>query len=563
MHPAPVHRSSLRNLATVLLTAACLPAQSPLAMPFAANNSGAAGWMVFFDLDVVAPAGITITALDVNCSTTAVGTVGAIELYVGPTSYVGTVLNPTTWTQAAHGGVIAAGNNVPAYACLGAGLFLPPGPHAIGIRHVDVGVGFTNGTATNRTGATADVHLTAGAACSDLFSGSTFSPRVWNGNLHYHLGNLPGSGCAQSESVGTGCYRGTTTFYEALPSLAAFDLQSGSQPSLYAARLAPLGYMVMPTGPSWFPPTGVQLLDNAPIPAPMGDTQFSRPLQLPFMFPFAGGSTNVIHAASDGYLVLGTTTSNFCDASPTTAELLTQVPRLCPLWCNLQPMTNQVANPQSGIYFDVDPSGLVVYLTWLDVADRSGSVPLAGTTSVTMQVALFASGDFEFRYLDIVPNTTSAPVLVGASKGSSDGFVAIDPGSVDLSASLPLITTGPDSRPLLHTVGLPRLGTTFDLQIGDVENLVPLAFLLLGDSAAPAGVPLAALGAPGCAAFTNANLTAVSLPVAPAGTAAVLLPIPNDAALVGMQVTSQALAFTTKNDLGLATSNGVTWTVGH
>lgn len=556
----------LKLLVPALLVVAGSSAQSPLAMPFAANNSGTAGWTLFCNLDVVAAAGITITAVDVNCGTTPVGTVGEVELYVGPTSYVGNVLNPAPWSLAERGGVIAGGNNVPAFSCLGDGVFLPPGPHAIAIRHVGVGVAFTNGTSTNLTGATGDVHLTAGAACNGLFTGSSFSPRVWNGNLHYTVGNVPGTGCAQSASVGAGCHRGTTTFYETFASLAACDFAGGvgNEQVLGAVRVVPEGYQVVAGGPAWFPPAGPKLLDNAPFPNTIGDTQFSRGLNLPFVFPFPGGSTSVLHAASDGYLLLASTSSNACDASPTAGELLAQGPRLCPLWGNLHASLNESTNPASGIYFDVDPIGQAAYVTWLDVADRSGSVPAAGATSVSVQIALFPSGYFEFRYRALVPNTTGAPFLVGMSKGVADGLVAIDPGSLDLSASLPLLTAGPDDRPLVHAVGLPRLGTNFDLLVRDVENLVPLAFLFLGDTALPAGVSLAAFGAPECAVFTSANLTMVAIPAAlPAGTAAVAMPIPNDVALVGVTIASQAAAFTTKNALGLLASNGVTWTVGH
>ena len=558
-----------RTIANAVLAAAFgiawLPAQSPLMMPFNANSGGADGWQVFFDLDVVDPSGVTITGLDVNCGNTAVGTVGSIEVWVGPTTHVNNATNASLWTLAVRGGVIAQGANVPSYTCLGAGLFLAPGPHGVAVRHVGVGLSYTNGNGTNQTGSTAELLLSAGAATSALFSGSFFSPRVFNGNVHYHVGNVPGTGCAQTETFGTGCYRGTTTFYETFAALAGFDFagSAGAAQVLHATRL-PQGYLIANGTPTWFTPTGVPVLDNAGVPAAMGDTNFSRPLNLPFVFPFPRGSTAVVHAASDGYLNLGATTSNACDASPTAAELLTQAPRLCPLWCNLQPATNVLTNPQSGIYFDVDPGNQTVYVTWLDVADRSGSVPPAGSTSVNVQVALHASGDFEFRYRAIVPNVTTAAVLLGASKGIVDGLVAIDPGSVDLSAALPLLTDGPDDRPLVHTVGLPRIGTTLQFAVSDVESVVPLAFLFFGDAAIDPGIPLASIGAPDCFAHTNANLTSATIPVsASAGTGAVSLPIPMSAALIGAQATSQAVAFTVKNALGLATSNGVTWAVGN
>ncbi|HEX5051226.1 MAG TPA: hypothetical protein VFZ65_05605, partial [Planctomycetota bacterium] len=314
----------------------------------------------------------------------------------------------------------------------------------------------------------------------------------------------------------------------------------------------------------WFAPTGAQVLNNATTPVAMGDNNFSRPLVMPFAFPFPGGSTTVVHAASDGYVNLGATTSNACDSTPTAAELLSLAARVCPLWCNLQPATNLTTNAQSGIYYDVDPGNQTVYVTWLDVADRSGSIPAAGTTSVNVQLALHSSGAFEFRYRNIVPNPSTAAVIVGASKGNTGGPLSIDPGSIDLSAALPFVTNGPDRRPLVHTVGLPRIGTNFVLSASDVENLVPLAFLFFGDTAFDPGIDLGFVGAPGCNAHTSANLASATFPVTlPAGTGSATLPIPNDPTLIGLQLTSQVVAFSTQNVLGLATSNGAMWTVGN
>jgi hypothetical protein len=173
-------------------------------------------------------------------------------------------------------------------------------------------------------------------------------------------------------------------------------------------------------------------------------------------------------------------------------------------------------------------------------------------------------GVFEFRYRQMVPNTTTAAVLVGASKGNGGGQLSIDPGNVDLSASLPLVTAGPDSRPLVHTVGLPRVGSNFVLSASDIENLVPLTILFFGDTAIDPGIDLGFFGAPGCNAHTSANLAAATVPASlPAGTASATLPIPNDPALVGLVLTSQFVAFTSKNALGLLTSNGAIWTVGN
>ena len=553
--------------AALLAVAAVTPAQSPLTMPFNANNGlSTSGAIVFFDLNVLSPAGVTVTRLDVNTGNSSVGTVGTIEVYTGPTTFAGSEQNAGAWTLAVSGGVVAQGSNVPSPTCLGSGLFLPPGPHGIAVRHVGVGVRYTNGTGTNQTGATAELTLSAGASISAFFTGTYFNPRVFNGNVHYKVGNVPGSGCAQTTAFGVGCYRGVTSFYETFGSLAAFDFvgSPGTEQVLVASSLGAQGYVVTAGTPAWFTPAGSAVLTNSATPAPMGDNSMSQPLTLPFAFPFPGGSTTVVHAASDGYVNLGATTATTSDSTPTAAELLAQPARLCPLWCNLQPATNLPVNAASGVFFDVDPGNQTAYVTWRGVADRSGSIPAAGATSVDVQLALHASGAFEFRYRGIVPNTTTAPVLVGWSKGSTGSPLPVDPGSVDLSASLPLLTSGPDSRPLVHTASLPRVGTTMTLAVEDVENVVPLAVLFFGDTAVDPGVDLGFLGAPGCSGHTSANLGSATIPVSlPAGSGSVSLPIPNNPALVGLAIASQAAAFTTKNPLGIGTSNGVAWTVGN
>lgn len=555
----------LQLLALLVLTAPAV-AQSPLSMPFTGNNGlSTSGAIVFFDLNVLNPSGITITTLDVNTGTSTVGTLGTIEVYTGPTTFVGNEQNAAPWSLTITGAVIAQGSNQPSPTCLGSGLFLPPGPHGIALRHVGVGVRYTDGTGTNQTGATADVTLSAGAAVSAFFSGSYFNPRVFNGNIRYNVGSVPGIACATSSTYGTGCYAGTTTFYELFATLGAFDFAGGpgTEQVLRAIAGGAIGYAVSSSPAAWFTPTGTQVLNNAATPAAIGDNQFSDTLTLPFSFPFPGGSTTVVHAAANGYVQLGATTSNASDLSPTVNELLTLVPRLCPLWCDLHPLTNVSVNPASGIYFDVDPNGQVAYITWRDVADRRGGVPVAGATSVNVQVALFASGDYEFRYGTIVPSANAGNVITGWSKGNTGGTNSLDPGSVDLSASLPLVTTGPDRRPLVQRVGLPRLGTSFTLSASDVPNLVPLGLVFFGDTIVNPGIDLGIIGAPGCNGYTNANLGSATFPVTlPAGTGSFTLAIPNNPALTGATFTSQLAAFTTLNALTLATSNGASWTLG-
>jgi hypothetical protein len=69
----------LLSLFVAVASSAVALAQSPLSMPFTANNGLSAGALVFFDLDVIDPSGITVHTLDVNTGTTVVGTVGSID----------------------------------------------------------------------------------------------------------------------------------------------------------------------------------------------------------------------------------------------------------------------------------------------------------------------------------------------------------------------------------------------------------------------------------------------------------------------------------------------------
>ena len=116
--------------------------------------------------------------------------------------------------------------------------------------------------------------------------------------------------------------------------------------------------------------------------------------------------------------------------------------------------------------------------------------------------------------------------------------------------------------PALSLAGdFPVLGGTFTLTVGNVQPVLPIAVLLFGDAQAP-GIDLGFLGAPGCRAWTNGNLTSLSAPVTGA-TATLPIGIPANSALVGVFFTTQAAAFTAANTLGVATSNGLQWTVGY
>ncbi len=551
--------------------AATLSAQSPLSLPFNANNGLSAGAQVFFDLSVLDPNGITIHTIDVNTGTTTTGTVGSVEVYTTPTTFVGAEQTAASWTLAASGPVMALGNNVPSPACLGAGFFLPAGTYGVAVRHIGVALRYTGTSSTAFppifTGATAELTLTAGKGQATAFSSAPINFRVFNGNIHYNLGNAPGIPCvpfAGKVTYGTGCYARGTSWYENFADLTNFDFVGapGTEQVIVATPAGAAGYVVSAGTSAWFNPVAPKVLSNAATPAAMTDDTMSGPQTLPFTFSFPGGSTSVIHICTNGFVVLGPTTATTGDFTATPAEMHSQLPRLFTLWADWMASTNVATNPASGVYFDVDPSNQIVYATWLDVADRRGGVPTAGATTINLQCAIHANGSVEYRYRNIVPRVGAlAPVIAGFSKGNLGGSNSVDTGSRDLSVTMPFATQGPDQQALALDSNLPKLGQSWDLTTTNVEAISPIAITFFGDQQINPGIDLGFLGAPGCNAYTNANLASLAFGVT-AGSGVLPIPVPNAPALAGATLSAQSVSFTVHNMLLLNFSNGVLGTIG-
>ena len=115
--------------------------------------------------------------------------------------------------------------------------------------------------------------------------------------------------------------------------------------------------------------------------------------------------------------------------------------------------------------------------------------------------------------------------------------------------------------PLQLDSNFPVLGANFTLTTTNVPNLIPLAFLFFGDAQLP-GIDLGFLGAGGCNAYTNGNLTSATIPVV-GSVASASIQIPANLGLIGSTLTTQSVAFTLANALNLATSNGLLWTIGY
>ncbi len=159
-----------------------------------------------FDITVLNPAGVRIVALDVNSSGTA-GVQQDIEVYVTPGSYVGNELTPSAWLRAATGTGVCAGSNL-ATSIDTSDFVLPAGTYGLAVHFVNNGTRYTNGTGTNQSYGNTDLSLQLGATTASLFTGTLFTPRVWNGTIYYATptdathGSL-GEGCQGSNGVPT------------------------------------------------------------------------------------------------------------------------------------------------------------------------------------------------------------------------------------------------------------------------------------------------------------------------------------------------------------------------
>ncbi len=152
---------------------------------FATNNGGSSGWAVMYDV-TVGPADIEVTELDINTSST---TAFTLDLYVLTGTYEGNELNLAAWgSPAASGSGTGAGTDSPSNVVLGAPVMLSANT-TYGFAVVTTGVGqsYTNGDGTNQNYSNDDLSIALGSAVSGLFTGSVFTPRIWNGAISYNV----------------------------------------------------------------------------------------------------------------------------------------------------------------------------------------------------------------------------------------------------------------------------------------------------------------------------------------------------------------------------------------
>ncbi len=185
-------------LLSAVLFAPFAAAQS-LSTLYARNNGGSFGGAVYFDVTVANAGGIIVTSLDTNTSETVPG---SLTVYVAPTTSVGNETNIGAWTQVATGTFTGQGANNPTPTDID-DFALAAGSYGFAIvMGSTTGHDYTNGNGANQIYSNADLTITAGTATTVPFTGSVFSPRIWNGTLYY---SGAGNGEESYGYYGAGC----------------------------------------------------------------------------------------------------------------------------------------------------------------------------------------------------------------------------------------------------------------------------------------------------------------------------------------------------------------------
>jgi|GEM_PF-814081 len=152
---------------------------------YAGGNGLGANATVYFDATIGGNT-LTLNEIDINTDAALGVTVNADIYLIAGGTYSGNETNPGAWgAVASTASGPSADTNNPTTLVLTTPLTLNANTtYAVAV-FMDQSVNYTNGNGTNEQYSNADITLDLGSATSGLFTGSVFSPRVWNGAVRY------------------------------------------------------------------------------------------------------------------------------------------------------------------------------------------------------------------------------------------------------------------------------------------------------------------------------------------------------------------------------------------
>jgi hypothetical protein len=186
---------SMKPIAILFTAAACTCFSgksfgASIATIFGADNGGGFGGAIYFDITTGSNP-VTITGLFTNVQNAPGDSFAGFEVrLVEGSSYAANVGDSAAWTLVSTGSGSTAGYDFKTEVLL-SNSFTLNANQVYGIALINpanLQFAYTNGDGSNELYSNSDLTLTLGAADNTPFSGSPFSPRVWNGEITYTTG---------------------------------------------------------------------------------------------------------------------------------------------------------------------------------------------------------------------------------------------------------------------------------------------------------------------------------------------------------------------------------------
>lgn len=558
---------TVRVLAAALAMGALLPlaAQSPLTTTFVGGN-GQSGNM----FDIVGVNAVVITGFDVHLTGTA-----TIEVYAvtNGTSYVGNEANPAAWTLLGSvPNVVGAGAGVPTTVPLT--INVPVNPSQVQGFYVTTTAGtltYTNGTTLGNVFASnSDIQFLEGIGNAYPF-GAVFSPRVWNGNIYYTAGS--GGGFATKTLYGAGCYDSPRMAHEQFPGdTSPVDIANTQWSLIYQAGVTGGNYVIVPAGNPYDgvtpATTGINLLTQAYTSSSSANWDDASIVQtLPFAFPYpnaASATATSITVNSNGRIYLGSSfdasfASNGANSgyTPTSFRGTTgaALPVLAGFMCDLDPTVG------GAIWYESPSPNGGVRITWHNILNWQDTTYTGLPAQANyIQMELLPNGNVFLSFGQSLGNggSTGNVAITGFSAGAGE---PLGP-QLDWSALTGYLSGTGEVALQIDADNRPVTGTTINVTVSQLPASSVVAAVIYGFTKFDPGVPLAAIGMPGCNGHASPDVLVAGLPTA--STFQSPLTIPNSPALTGFQLLAQGLVLGTAiaNPFGGVTSNGLDLVVG-
>lgn len=176
-------------ISTILIMGAAVTSADSITTLFDHDNQVSNNGVMFFDIEVTNPNGLTVTGFDCNVIA-APGFNTYLSVLSATGSHVGNEQNPGVWTpRGLSPAGTTAGPDNPSYLDT-PDFNLAPGSYGLMLilshedPDSDAGHGFTNGPLGPYTNS--DLTLTLGASANFPF-GPPSSPSIWNGTVYYDV----------------------------------------------------------------------------------------------------------------------------------------------------------------------------------------------------------------------------------------------------------------------------------------------------------------------------------------------------------------------------------------